>query len=95
MQMQGLALAAALLAFSAWGLLLAVLALALAQWTPLGWLGALLLMALLNAAAAWLAWRRLRQLTANLTFESTRQVLFPAEPMPPEPSHDQRAPAAP
>jgi hypothetical protein len=95
MQMQGLALGAALLAFSAWGLLLAALVLALAQWTPLGWLGALLVVALINGAAAWLAWRRLRQLTVNLTFESTRQVLFPPEPVPTEPSYDQRPPAAP
>lgn len=98
MEMQGLALVAALLAFSSWGLLLALMVMMLAQWTVLGWPGALLLAALINAGAVWLVVRRLRRLSANLSFGATRAILFPPEPTPESGLHeaadDPRSPIA-
>jgi hypothetical protein len=94
MEMQGLALIAALLAFTTWGLLLAALVLALVEWAGLGWVGALLVLAAMNAAAGAWVWLRLRRLSDNLTFNATRALLLPATPTPHEDGDGQRQPTA-
>lgn len=73
-QMLSLAVGAALLACSAWGLTLAALAFALAS-AGVPWLWLLPSMAIVNALLAWWAWCRLRALGDDLGFTATRNLL--------------------
>jgi hypothetical protein len=72
--MIGFAVAAALLAFTAWLILVGgLMTLAIHLGTP-WWLTVLVAIAL-HGGAAWLLLARLRALAANLTFEATRRSL--------------------
>lgn len=73
-QMLTLAVVAALLACSAWGLALAALAFALAR-AGVPWLWLLPVMAVMNGLIAWWAWCRLINLGGDLNFQATRQLL--------------------
>jgi hypothetical protein len=72
--MIGFAVAAALLAFTAWLILVGgLMTLAIRLGVP-WWLTVLVAIAL-HGGAAWLLLTRLRTLAANLTFEATRRTL--------------------
>lgn len=72
--MIGFAVAAALLAFTAWLILVGGL-MALAVRVGMPWWLAVLIAIALHGGAAWLLLTRLRALAANLTFEATRRSL--------------------
>ncbi len=102
-QMLTLAVVAALLACSGWGLALAALALALAR-AGVPWLWLLPVMAVVNGLIAWWAWRRLTHLGGDLNFKATRQLLqalpesfAPAQESrsPPEEKHEESPATAP
>ncbi len=102
-QMLALAVGSALLACSAWGLLLAALAFALAR-AGVPWLWLLPTMAIVNGLLAWWAVRRLRALADDLGFKATRELLhtLPAtlteqqteQQTEKEEEHDEEPPAA-
>lgn len=79
LEMTAFAIGAALLGFSVWLLLLAAVAGGLIA-LGLSWPLALLLLAVLNGVGIWFSIRRVRQLSENLRFTATRNVLAPPQP---------------
>jgi hypothetical protein len=93
-QMLALAVGSALLACSAWGLLLAAIAFALAR-AGVPWLWLLPAMAVVNGLLTWWAVRRLSALTEDLGFTATRQLLRTLPKMLTERyEHDEESPPA-